>query len=179
MREDSYSVCRIDKRTCRQKQGREADYSILIFHTCLVNFFLMWILVESSAPSPPKYEVFPVITLFVPFFFFLLLSVGDALGCPQREDFSICEMKWFSSYSLWAYLVGAGEVWGLMILSGGPPAFTNNSSVGGLTFFSTKHFAISERALFRFETKPELSEFSRVKRLDSRTAKEVGQCSIS
>lgn len=44
-------------------------------------------------------------------------------------------------------------VWGLLILSGGPPAFANNSSVSGLVFFSTKHFVISEHVLFHFVPK--------------------------
>jgi len=82
-------------------------------------------------------------------------------------------MKRFSSYSLWAYLLGAAQVWGLMILSGGPPAFANNSSASGLAFFSTEHFVISECVLFHFGMKPEISKFSREKRLDSRVAKEV------
>lgn len=81
-------------------------------------------------------------------------------------------MKSFS-YSLWVYLVGTAEVWGLVILSGGPPVFANNSSVSRLAFFSTKHFVISECVLFHFGTKPEVSKFSREKRLDSRVAKEV------
>lgn len=87
-------------------------------------------------------------------------------------------MKWFSLYSLWAYLVGIAEVWGLIILSGGPPAFANNSPISGLAFFSTKHFVISERVLFHFGTKPEISKFSREERLDSRVAKEVVLVSV-
>lgn len=62
--------------------------------------------------------------------------------------------------------------------SGGPPAFANNSSVSGLAFFSTKHFVISECVLFHFGTKPEVSKFSREKRLDSRVAKEVVLVSV-
>ena len=65
-----------------------------------------------------------------------------------------------------------------MILSGGPPAFANNSSVSGLAFFSTKHFVISERVLFHFGTKPEVSKFSREKRLDSSVGKEVVLVSV-
>lgn len=33
----------------------------------------MWVLVESPALSPPKDEDFPVVTFFVPTFFFFLL----------------------------------------------------------------------------------------------------------
>lgn len=147
MREESHSVC-VQNRQENVQAGIGQRVRILHSDFSCLGFFFMRILVASSSPSPSRDEDFPVIAFF---FFFFFLSVGDALRCPYREVRSfpflpvqkgVKWMKWFLSYSFGAYLVGAAKVWGLTILSGGPPAFANNSSVSGLAFFSTKHFVI-------------------------------------
>lgn len=76
------------------------------------------------------------------------------------------------------YLADAAELWDLMILSRGPPAFVNTRSISGLAFFSTKHLVIAAHVLFHSRAKPEVSEFSREKRLDNRVAKEVVLVSV-